>query len=240
MPKSNIAKWRKADEAKLKKLVKNFNAKIRRVEKNRPEIAVLQPPRENLKALRESLKGMSRIDINYQFKKMENYLKKGAELPYTTKQGVNTTVWEKKEIERAVRTINARNKAIIKKYEPSTTKGTMGTIERNNLQPRKNRVNTIQPKDYGKYVSNLFKQVLKNDGERNERYKENFLKAVANIMGENSKLFKMVSKIDAELLTKYYYTEPLLQLTFVYDPKEAEDIENIMIERIEQLQAQRE
>lgn len=236
MPKSNIAKWRKADEARLKRLVKNFNSKIRRIEKNRPEIAALQPPKENLKALRETLKGMSRVDINYQFKKMENYLKKGAELPYTTKQGVNTTVWEKKEIDRAVRTINARNKALIQKYEPSTTKGTMGTIERNNLQPRKNRVNTIQPKDYNRYVSNLFKQVMQNDAERNERYKENFLKAVENIMGENSKLYQVVKNMDSALLTKYYYTEPLLQLTFVYDPKDAEEIENLMLERLEQLQ----
>lgn len=236
MPKSNIAKWRKADEAKLKKLVKNLNAKIRRIEKNRPEIAALQPPKENLKALRESLKGMSRVDINYQFKKMENYLKKGAELPYTTKQGVNTTVWEKKEIDRAVRTINARNKALIQRYEPSTTKGTMGTIERNNLQPRKNRVNTIQPKDYNRYVSNLFKQVMQNDAERNEQYKENFLKAVENVMGENSKLYQVVKNMDSALLTKYYYTEPLLQLTFVYDPKDAEEIENLMLERLEQLQ----
>ena len=236
MPKSNIAKWRSVDEARLKRLVKNFNAKIRRIEKNRPEIAALQPPKENLKALRETLKGMSRVDINYQFKKMENYLKKGAELPYTTKQGVNTTVWEKKEIDRAVRTINARNKALIQKYEPSTTKGTMGTIERNNLQPRKNRVNTIQPKDYNRYVSNLFKQVMQNDVERNERYKENFLKAVENIMGENSKLYQVVKNMDSALLTKYYYTEPLLQLTFVYDPKDAEEIENLMLERLEQLQ----
>lgn len=236
MPKSNIAKWRSVDEARLKRLVKNFNAKIRRIEKNRPEIAALQPPKENLKALRETLKGMSRVDINYQFKKMENYLKKGAELPYTTKQGVNTTVWEKKEIDRAVRTINARNKALIQKYEPSTTKGTMGTIERNNLQPRKNRVNTIQPKDYNRYVSNLFKQVMQNDAGRNERYKENFLKAVENIMGENSKLYQVVKNMDSGLLTKYYYTEPLLQLTFVYDPKDAEEIENLMLERLEQLQ----
>lgn len=236
MPKSNIAKWRKVDEVRLKRLVKNFNAKIRRIEKNRPEIAALQPPKENLKALRETLKGMSRVDINYQLKKMENYLKKGAELPYTTKQDVNTTVWEKKEIDRAVRTINARNKALIQKYEPSTTKGTMGTIERNNLQPRKNRVNTIQPKDYNRYVSNLFKQVMQNDVERNERYKENFLKAVENIMGENSKLYQVVKNMDSDLLTKYYYTEPLLQLTFVYDPKDAEEIENLMLERLEQLQ----
>lgn len=236
MPKSSIAKWRKVDEVRLKNLVKRFNAKIRRVEKNRPELSALQPPKENLKALRETLKGMSRVDINYQFKKMENYLKKGAELPYTTKQGVNTTVWEKKEIDRAVRTLNARNKALIQKYEPSTTKGTMGTIERNNLQPRKNRVNTIQPKDYNRYVSNLFKQVMQNDVERNERYKENFLKAVENIMGENSKLYQVVKNMDSDLLTKYYYTEPLLQLTFVYDPKDAEEIENLMLERLEQLQ----
>ena len=236
MSKSNIAKWRSVDEARLKRLVRNFNSKIRRIEKNRPEIAAIQPPKENLKALRETLKGMSRVDINYQFKKMENYLKKGAELPYTTKQGVNTTVWEKKEIDRAVRTINARNKVLIQKYEPSTTKGTMGTIERNNLQPRKNRVNTIQPKDYNRYVSNLFKQVMQDDAGRNERYKTNFLKAVENIMGENSKLYQVVKNMDSALLTKYYYTEPLLQLTFVYDPKDAEEIENLMLERLDQLQ----
>ena len=112
----------------------------------------------------------------------------------------------------------------------------MGTIERNNLQPRKNRVNTIQPKDYKRYVANLFKQVMQNDAGRNERYKENFLKAVENIMGENSKLYQVVKNMDSALLTKYYYTEPLLQLTFVYDPKDAEEIENLMLERLEQLQ----
>ena len=47
--------------------------------------------------------------------KLERFLRKGAEMPYTTKSGVATTVWQKKEIDNTFRAINAKRRAERKK-----------------------------------------------------------------------------------------------------------------------------
>ncbi len=237
---SNNVKWGKNDEVKLRNIVKRFNAKVTRVSKKHPEIAYLQPPKISVKGIRETLKGISRKEINWTLKKYENYLRKGAELPYTTKQGVNTTVWQKKEIDRAVRTINARNKALIKKYEPSTYKGTMGTIEQNNLKPRKNRVQQLLPKDWGRYVENLEKQLYRmSDNVRQGIYMENYLKALDNVLGENNPVTEYVKKnVSPAQLEEFYYNEPLLQIDYIYSPDEAQEIIKTMLERFSLLLSQ--
>ena len=65
MAVSNNVKWGKNDEVKLRNIVKRFNAKVTRVSKKHPEIAYLQPPKISVKGIRETLKGISRKEINW-------------------------------------------------------------------------------------------------------------------------------------------------------------------------------
>lgn len=234
MPNTGVVKWREVDEAKLKNLVKRFNAKVARNVKKGGLIAEVQPAPIKTAELRETLKAISRRDVNYTFQKLENYLRKGAEMPYTTKKGVNTTVWQKKEIDRAIRTINARNKKELSEYEIGPYTGTIGTIERSNMRPRKNRVQTLEPRDWNKYVRNLDRQVYGTNVDiKGAIYKRNFLKAIVSTFGEGSKLYQAISRIPPNKLREYYYTDPILNIQFISDPKEAEEIQQKMLDTIE-------
>ena len=68
-------------------------------------------------------------DLRVAIHNLKAFTKKGAERIYTTKQGVNITVWEKQKVDRDFRRLNARRRRMLNKYKPSTYTGTMGSIE---------------------------------------------------------------------------------------------------------------
>lgn len=236
MARSNQTKWRDIDSKRVENLVRRFNAKITRVSRAKPEIASIQPQRIVSKELQDFLKEYDRATFNRYIGKMSRYLRKGAELPYTTKQDVTITNWEKKEIDNTFRSINARRRAEINKYQPSAEKGTLRTIDEANLRPRPNTVNTIKEKNWKTFTENLERQALSYaDQGRHEQYKKNFITAIINELGPNSRLIPLVEQADTESLIRAYYSNPILQLDFVYDPKEAEEIERLMERELKKL-----
>lgn len=232
--------WRPADDKVLEDVVSKFNAKIDSVSKATPAIASAQPQRVNSEELRKLLQSYNRNEFNRITGKMQRYLRSGMETPYTTREGVNTTVWQKQEIDNTFAAINARRKKEIAKFQPSTFKGTMGSIEQNNLRPRKNTVESIKPKNWDDYIRNLELQLLnENELIKREQYKENFLHAISATIGEHSRLYDRIENTPAEDLYRYMYTEPLLQISFTSDPREAEEIEEIMLNRLDEVEAGR-
>lgn len=228
-------RWRAIDEARLKNMVNRFNAKIRRVSKAHPEIAVIQPDRISYKEMRDDLKTLTREEYNRQMLRLSRYLRRGYEMPYTTKSGVNTTIWQKREIDNAFRSINAKKRALIKKYQPSYERGTMGTIEANNLRPRRNTVEEILPKDWGTYVRNIDYQRGQTEASVHERYKENFLYAIATTVGEESRLYSAVERMDASDIYRYQFLSPLLQIGMISDPGAPEDIDERMLAEFQEI-----
>ena len=217
-------RWRKKDSKTISNLVRQFNAKITRVSKARPEIAANQPDRINSQNLQKELKQLPRSKFNKRVKSMQAYLKKGAEMPYTTKSGVNTTVWQKNEITRQLQSINAQRRYIAR-HTLSKEKGNLNIINTENLRPRKNNIETIQPKNWEDYLKSLRRaEVRRYDRAQLERYKENYLKAVRDLMGENNSLYETVQNLDPEILVDAYYNDPRASISFVYDPQEIDTI----------------
>ena len=230
-----VIRWRAIDEARLKNVVRRFNAKIRRVAKTKPEIAGLQPEKANLRDLRDDLKLLPRSEFNRKMKSMERYLRKGYEMPYTTKAGVNTTIWQKREIDNDFRSINAKKRALIKKYNIGYDRGTANTLEAENLRPRKNTVEEILPKYWDTYVRNLEYQRGQTESSVHEKYKENFLYAIAVSVGEESNLYKAIDKMDASEIYRYQFLSPLLQIGVISDPYMPEDVDELMLAELMQV-----
>lgn len=229
---ANQIKWRKSDAERLSRTVQKFNAKITRISKRYPQIAASQPERVIVKDLREQLKLSDRATFNRTIARLERYLVSGAELPYTTRSGVNTTVWQKKEIDYAIRAINRARKKEITKYEPSRYKGTMHVIDELNLKPRQNRVQHIEPKDFANYTRRVFGQSIGWSDEVKQRvYKERMLRAVEKNFGYDSELYKRIATVRPDLLYWFNFNEPLLAIGFTSDPRE--DIESIMLSRLD-------
>lgn len=220
MQKRYNIKWRDTDEKELAKAVRKFNAKRTRLLKQVPELEEFLPPKASTKEIRKSVQ--SRRDLKNELNSLERFMRKGAEKPIVTKEGIKTTVYEKKEISIKVRAINQRRATELKKAAPSTEKGTMGTVRENNLKPKQYDIDKIKKSDWKKFVESVEKQSKDSyASDRYDRYKENFIKGLENAFGEKgSELIEIAKQIDAETLTQMYYDDPILQIDFIYDPLE--------------------
>lgn len=220
MQKRYNIKWRDTDEKELAKAVRKFNAKRTRLLKQVPELEEFLPPKASTKEIRKSVQ--SRRDLKNELNSLERFMRKGAEKPIVTKEGIKTTVYEKKEISIKVRAINQRRASELKKAAPSTEKGTMGTVRENNLKPKQYDIDKIKKSDWKKFVESVEKQSKDSyASDRYDRYKENFIKGLENAFGEKgSELIEIAKQIDAETLTQMYYDDPILQIDFIYDPLE--------------------
>lgn len=220
MQKRYNIKWRKTDEQKLAKAVRKFNAKRTRLLKQVPELEEFLPQKLNVKDIKNDVK--TRRDFNNVINSIERFMKKGAEKPIVTKEGIKTTVYQKRELEIKVRAINARRAAELKKAAPSTEKGTMGSVREKNLSPKKYNLDKIKRSDWDKFVESVEKQSKDSySAEQYDRYKENFLKGLENVFGEKGQnLINIAKQIDPETLTQMFYDDPILQIDFIYDPIE--------------------
>lgn len=225
MAESNKIRWRSIDQKAVTNIARRFNAKITRVMKAHPDWAENLPERINVKELSEELRSGTRREFNREMAKLERFLRKGAEMPYTTKSGVATTVWQKKEIDNTFRAINAKRRAERKKLDPSIFKGNLHSIQENNLLQRKNTVQEISPKYWKEFVRNLDYQLEQEYKDKSNIYKMNLLKAISNILGEKSELYNLVSHVAPERIKRFADTSSLISISFLYEPLEPEDIE---------------
>lgn len=224
MARSSRIRWTKNDTRTVVNLVRQFNAKITRVSRRNPALAGIQPERINSQAIQEMLKQMTRRDFNRWLGRTRRYLEKGAELPYTTKQGVNTTIWQYRETTNDFRYINAKRRAELKRLKPSTITGTMGAIEQLQLRPRKNTIQEILPKDWKTFIANIERQTYSREREiKSSRYQQNYIQAIRNEMGYQPELEELVKQIDPMDLYDLYAANPLVQIDFVYAPEEIEE-----------------
>lgn len=215
-----------SDVIRLESTIKLFNLKIQRIKETRPDIMEIQP--EILSSVNElkKLAQLSRKNFERTIKSYESYLKEGAELPYTTATGKTITSWEKGEIDRMYRSINARRNEMIRLYRPSEYQR-----EALNLNVRKNVIEEILPKNWERYKQSLYRTYY---GEQEKLYRENFIKAVQNELGEGE-LYNRLISISPEKLYRYLFTTRFINIPFIYEKELGQDVENLMLEELESL-----
>lgn len=229
MPRQYNIKWRNKDKTRLSNTVRQFNAKITRMLKKNPELAPYLPERLTVQGLRDKIQ--TRQDFNREIKSARRFLKPGAETPVTSATGIRTTRWEKREIGIKVGVINRRRNRELKKMNPTTEKGTMGTIRENNLRPKKYDIDKIKVSDWDMFVYGVEKQIMSGyTAQKNELYKQNFIKAVKTAFGsKGTEIVEMAQSIPADILVELYYNDPVLQVEFIYNPLEMQiKIDNIV------------
>lgn len=229
MPRQYNIKWRNKDKTRLSNTVRQFNAKITRMLKKNPELAPYLPERLTVQGLRDKIQ--TRQDFNREIKSARRFLKPGAETPVTSATGIRTTRWEKREIGIKVGVINRRRNRELKKMNPTTEKGTMGTIRENNLRPKKYDIDKIKASDWDMFVYGVEKQIMSGyTAQKNELYKQNFIKAVKTAFGsKGTEIVEMAQSIPADILVELYYNDPVLQVEFIYNPLEMQiKIDNIV------------
>lgn len=167
--KYNI-RWSKADEAELKRVVKNFNAKLTRLEKKDPKNANALPERISAAQLRDMIE--TRQDLNRELNALRRFSERGAEelveVP-DNDYNLKITKWQKKEMTRREVIVNQKRKRQLERVADveMTSRGQslgykkgdigMGKMERIELEP----VRAFTPSQNRRDINKRFKQLRK-------------------------------------------------------------------------------
>ena len=182
MPRSSKISWNDRQVKELQRQVKRFNAKITRTARKSPELVDFLPDKLSVKQLRQTIKTAK--DLKLISARVDRAFKNDAFQPILTEQGVRTTKYEVREISLGVQRINRQRAKELAQANPSTEKGTMGTVRENNLQPKRFNPNSIKQSDWDKFVQVVERQSMDSyTDEKIERYKENYLRALQNAFG---------------------------------------------------------
>ena len=210
MPRQYNIKWREQDEKELRRVVRNFNDKLRRLVKKNPANSNILPQFWNEKTQEfenritiEQINDLraTRQDYNRQLNMLKRFSRRGAERIVETGSdyGARTTKWREQEQKRLVQTINRRRKArldTLNAIEVMNASGKlgytlgqmfgMGLAEQNKLKPTQAFTRGQTQKDI-KWKWRALQTEVKDTyyNERDEMLKENYIKALTENFDEN-------------------------------------------------------
>lgn len=209
-----------SDYKKTSTLIREFNEKIERVTKLRPEIADIQPLKRTEHYL-VRFKSLTRREKSRARKVMEDYLRGGSE--ERSEKYHNMTKWGAENADKFVKQTN-RQKA---KYYKSPY---LKDIDKMGLKPQFEYMSAEQAK---RALYALEKQTERDIHMTPKLYKENYLKAVENEMGQGG-LYTYVSELPEELLVAAYYSDPAtFEIKFVYSQDEKVAQQRYLLEQFE-------
>lgn len=205
---------------KTSTLIREFNEKIERVTKLRPEIADIQPLTRS-EHYSERFKSLTRREKSRARKVMQDYLREGSE--ERSEKYPNMTKWG---AESAAKFVKQTNRQKAKYYKSPYLKD----IDKMGLKPQFEYMSAEQAK---RALYALEKQTERDIHMTPKLYKENYLKAVENEMGQGG-LYTYVSELPEELLVAAYYSDPAtFEIKFVYSQDEKVAQQRYLLEQFE-------
>lgn len=226
MPRQYNIKWREQDEQELRRVVRNFNDKLRRLVKANPENKNILPQfyneatgefesRITATMLKELIQ--TRADYNRQLNMLKRFSKRGAEeiveAPDNT-YGTRTTKWQKQEMGRMVGIVNRRRKERLDKLnlvEVMNSQGKlgytlgqmfgMGLASKNQLRPTRAFTPSQSQTDLKyKWRGLLTESKTKYHLDRDALLKENYIATLKRNYFENdiTDVIDEIRKMDTE------------------------------------------
>lgn len=223
MAKIPNIRWRKKDETSLRKEINRFNRELKRAQKINPELSDILPKKLNFKDVKSSIQ--TRKDLKNFMSTSAMATAKTLSTPYVNEKGLILTQYDIEKAKYNVSVINKRRAAERKKYKPSAERGTLGTIRKTGLAPRKLNLNK-DISNWKKFSESLEREARgKFTEERANNYKANYIKAIYSEMPQGElrkKLLNLVNDLPASTLYDSFYINPDLSIDYVYDPIEAD------------------
>lgn len=109
MPRYHKIKWRESDSKELKRVVRNYNAKITRLAKKNPQIENVLPEKVSVAQMKELIN--TRQDLKRELNALKRFSKRGAEeivIVPNTDYNLKITKWQKTEMNRRIGVINRK------------------------------------------------------------------------------------------------------------------------------------
>lgn len=223
MSKQYKIRWREADEQELVKAVRNFNAKLKRIEKKNPEMKNALPDRITVRQMKELVN--TRQDLKREINALRRFSKRGAETLVDVPNSyynLQITKWQKTEMSRRIGIINRKRK---KKQEDiadldMTSRGQalgykrgtfgMGTLDENKLKP----MNAFTPKMTRNDLKKKFEAILVESqstywSTRDVILKDNYISTLAANFNTNeiSDVIKAIYDMDMKEFRKIFEAE---------------------------------
>lgn len=197
-------KWREQDEKELRRVVRNFNDKLRRLNKLNPENTHILPQfynesteqfesRLTMKMVRELIQ--TRSDFNRTVNMLKRFSKRGAEEIIDAPENLyesKTTKWQRTEMNRLAGIVNRKRKdrlEMLNTVEMVNEQGLlgytlgqrfgMGLASKNNLKPTKAFTSSQSQTDIKYKARTLLNQArAKYQTDRDAMLKENFIRTL--------------------------------------------------------------
>lgn len=187
MSKQHHIRWQQSDNEELARVVRNFNAKLKRLEKKNPEMKNALPSKVEVKQLKELIN--TRQDLKRELNSLKRFSKRGSEEIITYgNNNIKITKWQKSELSRKVAIINRRRKTRLEELEQIelTSRGKkvgykrsefgMGSLEKNEYRPMSPLTKSMTQSDVKKKWSSVMKQVQSDYFNKMDyQWRENYI-----------------------------------------------------------------
>lgn len=192
MSKQYNIRWSEADNQELTRAVKNFNAKVKRLEKKYGNSDVILPEKVSMKQMRELIS--TRRDLQRELKSLQSFTQRGSETIITipnTDNNIQVTKWQRDEMTKRASVINRKRTIRRKELEQTElenrgkalgyTRGDigMGKVEAIQLRPTSTFTKKMSKADV-KAKWEHFMRESQSDywKKRDVLMRENFIKAL--------------------------------------------------------------
>ncbi len=224
-----LMKWRKSDEVELKRAVRNFNNKLRRLKNKYPENLKIYPDIYRYSELKKEI--LTRSDYNRILSEIKLFSRRGIEKIFINKHKVKAIRWELEVEYSRIKIINAERARELKKINKINI--TIGgrkvetasiTVTKRELSPKKFDFENM----YSRYEFEMFKKTTKKQVASNywfniqNKYMQNYIKALVNVFSPSQaeKLVALINQIPLENMIELYHREMLGNIDYIYEPQE--------------------
>ena len=209
MGKQSKIRWTDKDKIEFEKMRKSHNAKISRLEKEKPELAEFLPERIKKSQIQ------TRKDLE-KTKKIANVFRERGSEKITNINNIEVPSFFKKQAEIMLEHDNKRKAQ--QRKQLSTEKGT--NTKANKIATTKGKLETAKTKEaLKKKVKNL-KNKFYDAGisASNEAYKQNYLEAVTQYLDPFGKpIVDLLNNVDSATMVKYGLGNMKLSISYLYD-----------------------
>lgn len=222
-------RWTSKDKQNLQKKVRNYNAKIKRLEKKGIKEEYI-PDKLNYKELQKSIS--SRQELQTHLDIIKTVTVRGSENIVSNNKGLKVPAYLKNMMKLKVQSINRERKKSRNYYEKLdvTDRGKKIGIERekfpelnvNKIRNKKFNFEKMTTQSFSSFLNSTKFQFDMETEERKREYVANYMKAMYNNLSAEQfkKLSGVINQIDNNTIVEKYYTDLNLDIDFYYDETE--------------------
>ena len=226
MSKQPNIRWRNNDVAEIERLVRNYNAKLYRIQKKDPSAVDYLPSKLNKKEVMKSIE--TRQDFKRVSASIKRFSQRGAEKPFTSDRGLKTTQWAVDEFKRNQKEENKRRAAQRKKLgemevkqggKPTGAKRKeMGRIKENAVKESTKDPKHMSAKEFEK-ASRMMENKMREsyNAEQRRQMQINYIRGLMR-EGYDEELTNYLLTVPTDKFMEVIDTDESASFDFIYDP----------------------